>query len=155
MALPSGADKGRRPKKRALSNVKRVGSLVSWPLPVLSCCAGAFLAPVPAGFALVFLACFWPLASRSSPLDGRDVGLDLFSFSRRWAPDPSTSVSRYHFTFVAVVVPLRCCLRLSLLLSFAVVLYFAVYGRFLPERVVPAEIREVQCVRWKLDTLTK
>ena len=144
--------KGRRPKKRALSNVKRVASLVSWPLPVLSCCAGAFLA-CPGGFCSVFFACFWPLASRSSSLDGRDVGLDFFSFSRRWAP---TRVPAFPG------VPLHSspwCSSSLLPSSFSssyfcgCTLYFAFYVRFLPQRVVPAERREVQCVRWKHWTL--
>ena len=100
----------------------------------------------------MFLACFWPWASRSSSLDGRDVGLDFLSFSVvGHRPDYRRfQVSLY---IRRRGVPLRCCLRLSLLLRSAVVLYFAVYGRFLPQRVVPAEIREVQCVRWKHWTL--
>ena len=98
-----------------------VASLVSWPLPVLSCCAGAFLALSRRVLLCVFgLFLAVGVAFQLPGWEGRRVRF-LFLFPLM-GTDPSSGVSRYPFTFVAVVFLFAVTFRLSLLLCFAVVL---------------------------------
>ena len=82
--------------------MKRVASLVSWPLPVLSCRAGAFLALSRRVLLCVFgLFLAVGVAFQLPGWEGRRVRF-LFLFPLM-GTDPSTGVSRYPFTYVAVV----------------------------------------------------
>ena len=82
--------------------MKRVASLVSWPLPVLSCHAGTFLALSRRVLLCVFgLFLTVGVAFLLPGWEGRRVRF-LFLFPLM-GTDPSTGVSRYPFTYVAVV----------------------------------------------------
>ena len=117
------SNKQRAPTQEpALSKTKRVASLVSWPLPVLSCRAAAFfgigylvLVPCPGGFCSVFFGFFsWPRASRSCSRMGGTSGQTSFPF-RLTGTDPSTGFSRYPFASVTLVF--RFVLVLDFLVS--------------------------------------
>ena len=82
--------------------MKRVASLVSWPLPVLSCRARAFLALSRRVLLCVFgLFLAVGVAFQLPGWEGRRVRF-LFLFLLV-GTDPSTGFSRYPFTYVAVV----------------------------------------------------
>ena len=161
MALPSGADpnteqftKGRRPKKPALVKCETCcfsGVLasacrclavpgLSWPCPgsVLLCVFGLFLA-----VGVAFQLPGW---------EGRRVRFPfLFPLS---GTDPSTGVSRYPFTYVAVVFLFAVAfvflfffvLRLYSILSFTGDFYLSALCQL-------KYVKYIQCVRWKHWTL--